>query len=80
MARNPKRTPQSAQGPSVLQSAPIRNPPFRTCKIASSVRTWNCAGPGTASRVGPKLPRDALCVLFRADSESAHESGPRGVR
>eukprot|EP00969_Alexandrium_andersonii_P178854 7906917-Alexandrium_andersonii.AAC.1 len=48
-ARGPKCNPQSAQGPSVLQSASLRNPPCATCNIASRVRTRNCAGPGTAS-------------------------------
>eukprot|EP00969_Alexandrium_andersonii_P074881 3302947-Alexandrium_andersonii.AAC.1 len=29
--------------------------------------------------IGPsKLPRGALCAVSRGDSESAHESGPRG--
>eukprot|EP00969_Alexandrium_andersonii_P306588 13553346-Alexandrium_andersonii.AAC.1 len=47
IARCPTPNPQSAQCSSVLQSAPMRNPPCRQHNIASSVRTWNCAGPGT---------------------------------
>eukprot|EP00969_Alexandrium_andersonii_P266381 11773798-Alexandrium_andersonii.AAC.1 len=31
-----------------------------------------------ASNWHPNLPRGALCAAFRADSESAHKSGPRG--
>eukprot|EP00969_Alexandrium_andersonii_P259163 11459194-Alexandrium_andersonii.AAC.1 len=45
--------PQTAQGLSVLQSASIRSPPCTECKIASGVRTCNCAGPGTASELAP---------------------------
>eukprot|EP00969_Alexandrium_andersonii_P205293 9070811-Alexandrium_andersonii.AAC.1 len=33
-----------------------------------------------ASKLPPKLPQGAFCARVRADSESAHESGPRGVR
>eukprot|EP00969_Alexandrium_andersonii_P225917 9976259-Alexandrium_andersonii.AAC.1 len=32
------------------QSASIRNQPCGTCTIASGIRTWNRADPGTASR------------------------------
>eukprot|EP00969_Alexandrium_andersonii_P099369 4383972-Alexandrium_andersonii.AAC.1 len=49
MARCPRCSPQSAQGPSLLQSASIRNPPCRTCNIASGVRSLNCADPRPAS-------------------------------
>eukprot|EP00969_Alexandrium_andersonii_P085697 3778340-Alexandrium_andersonii.AAC.1 len=35
IARGPKCNPQSARGPSVLQSAPIRNLPCAKCAIAS---------------------------------------------
>eukprot|EP00969_Alexandrium_andersonii_P122722 5424726-Alexandrium_andersonii.AAC.1 len=45
----PKCNPEFAQFPSGLQSASIRNPPCLKCTIAARVRTWNCAGPGTAS-------------------------------
>eukprot|EP00969_Alexandrium_andersonii_P348113 15393092-Alexandrium_andersonii.AAC.1 len=31
-------------------SAPLRNPPCVNCKLASGVRTWNCAGPGMGSK------------------------------
>eukprot|EP00969_Alexandrium_andersonii_P158903 7020794-Alexandrium_andersonii.AAC.1 len=47
IARSPKCSPQSAQRPSALQSASINNPP---CNIASGVRSFNCAGPGMASK------------------------------
>eukprot|EP00969_Alexandrium_andersonii_P142004 6277931-Alexandrium_andersonii.AAC.1 len=43
--------PQSARGPSVLQSASIRNPPFRKCALASGIRNLNCADPGTSCAV-----------------------------
>eukprot|EP00969_Alexandrium_andersonii_P114315 5053640-Alexandrium_andersonii.AAC.1 len=56
-AVSPRCNPQSAQGPSRLQSASIRNRPCMTLSIASGVRTWNCAGPGAASISSPKLPR-----------------------
>eukprot|EP00969_Alexandrium_andersonii_P285204 12608322-Alexandrium_andersonii.AAC.1 len=43
------------------QSASIRNPPCATCKIASSVRTWNCTGPRAASKSDPEAREG--CVL-----------------
>eukprot|EP00969_Alexandrium_andersonii_P082763 3649222-Alexandrium_andersonii.AAC.1 len=55
--------PQSAQGPSVLQSASIRNPPCGQLNIASSARSLNCAGPGTASKLVPEALEG--CVLRR---------------
>eukprot|EP00969_Alexandrium_andersonii_P018070 791119-Alexandrium_andersonii.AAC.1 len=61
MARLPKRNPQSALGPSVLQSTSIRNPPCVNFKIASGARTWNRAGPGKASKLVPEAPEG--CVL-----------------
>eukprot|EP00969_Alexandrium_andersonii_P063435 2793319-Alexandrium_andersonii.AAC.1 len=60
----------------MLQSPEIRNPPCRTCNMASGVRTWTCAVPGAASKLVPKLPRGAFCAVFRAGSESAAESKP----
>eukprot|EP00969_Alexandrium_andersonii_P221587 9786746-Alexandrium_andersonii.AAC.1 len=48
VVRCPKCTPQSAQCPSILQSASIRNPPCRTCRIDRGVRSLHCAGPKTA--------------------------------
>eukprot|EP00969_Alexandrium_andersonii_P307259 13581908-Alexandrium_andersonii.AAC.1 len=56
IARGPKCNPQCAQGPPALQSAPTRNPPFGKRKIASGARTWNCAGPGVASKLVPEAP------------------------
>eukprot|EP00969_Alexandrium_andersonii_P048404 2123326-Alexandrium_andersonii.AAC.1 len=53
--------PQSAQGPSAPQSASIRNPPCGTCKLASSIRSLSCAGPGKASNLVPEAPEG--CVL-----------------
>eukprot|EP00969_Alexandrium_andersonii_P069362 3059303-Alexandrium_andersonii.AAC.1 len=53
IARDATCNPQSPQGSSALRSASIRNPACGTCKIASSVRTWNCAGPRTASNSAP---------------------------
>eukprot|EP00969_Alexandrium_andersonii_P166547 7359657-Alexandrium_andersonii.AAC.1 len=40
---------QSAIRPMLVSAAirPDPHPPCRTCKTASGVRTWNCAGPGT---------------------------------
>eukprot|EP00969_Alexandrium_andersonii_P251041 11095374-Alexandrium_andersonii.AAC.1 len=35
-------------------------------------------GPRNASKSVPELPRGAFCAVVRADSESAHKSGPRG--
>eukprot|EP00969_Alexandrium_andersonii_P363704 15462521-Alexandrium_andersonii.AAC.1 len=58
----------------MLQSASIHNPPCVRCKIASGVRTWNCAGPGAASNLSPEHPRWAFCAASRADYESADES------
>eukprot|EP00969_Alexandrium_andersonii_P210392 9293866-Alexandrium_andersonii.AAC.1 len=43
------------------QSASIRKPPCVACNIASGVRAWNCAGPGTASKLGPEAPEG--CAL-----------------
>eukprot|EP00969_Alexandrium_andersonii_P218780 9663009-Alexandrium_andersonii.AAC.1 len=48
----PKCNPQSAQGPSGLQSALIRNLPLRKRAIDSGIRHLNGAGPRTASRSG----------------------------
>eukprot|EP00969_Alexandrium_andersonii_P024308 1060462-Alexandrium_andersonii.AAC.1 len=62
----------------MLQCASIRNPPCGKCNIASGVRSLNCAGRGAASTWYPKLSRGAFCAAFRADSESADESGDRG--
>eukprot|EP00969_Alexandrium_andersonii_P208350 9202423-Alexandrium_andersonii.AAC.1 len=62
----------------MLQPSSIRIPPWGTCELASSVQTWNCVGPSTASNWSLKLPRGALCAVFRADPGSAHESEPRG--
>eukprot|EP00969_Alexandrium_andersonii_P145583 6439613-Alexandrium_andersonii.AAC.1 len=46
--------------------------------MTSSIRTLNCAGPRVASNWFSKLPRGAFRAVVRADSETAHESGPRG--
>eukprot|EP00969_Alexandrium_andersonii_P135332 5986538-Alexandrium_andersonii.AAC.1 len=35
--------------------------PSDSAIIASSVRTWNCAGPRATSALAPKLQKDALC-------------------
>eukprot|EP00969_Alexandrium_andersonii_P351724 15436073-Alexandrium_andersonii.AAC.1 len=70
-----KCTSQSKQGPPALQSACIRNPPLRACKVASGTRSLKCAGPRTASDWSPKLPRDALCAFSHADLESDDEHG-----
>eukprot|EP00969_Alexandrium_andersonii_P105206 4642213-Alexandrium_andersonii.AAC.1 len=56
-----KRDPQSVQGPPGPQPARIRNPPCGKCKIASGIRSSNCAGPGTASKRVPEAPEG--CVL-----------------
>eukprot|EP00969_Alexandrium_andersonii_P349784 15431835-Alexandrium_andersonii.AAC.1 len=50
----PNCNPQSAEGPPVLQSASIHNPPRVKHKIAAGVRTWTCAVPGTASHLVPE--------------------------
>eukprot|EP00969_Alexandrium_andersonii_P340379 15045182-Alexandrium_andersonii.AAC.1 len=52
----PNVNPRSAQGPSVPQSAPIGNPPCRSCKTASSGRSLNCTDPRTVSNVAPRAP------------------------
>eukprot|EP00969_Alexandrium_andersonii_P277628 12271921-Alexandrium_andersonii.AAC.1 len=57
IARGPKCNPQSAQCSSVLQSTSTRTPPSVKCKIAPSVRTWNCAGPGKGRKTGPRSSR-----------------------
>eukprot|EP00969_Alexandrium_andersonii_P361480 15457658-Alexandrium_andersonii.AAC.1 len=57
-ARCPKCHLQSAQGPSVLQSAPIRHPPCG--KITSGIRSLNCAAPGMASKLVPEAPDGRL--------------------
>eukprot|EP00969_Alexandrium_andersonii_P253349 11197236-Alexandrium_andersonii.AAC.1 len=62
----------------MLVSAPIRlNPQSakRQIKIASRVQIWNCAGPGTASKLAPEAPRGAVCATSRADSESDDDGG-----
>eukprot|EP00969_Alexandrium_andersonii_P280267 12390406-Alexandrium_andersonii.AAC.1 len=46
--------PAPSHGPSALQSASIRNPPFGACEIAAGVRTWNCAGPEITSKAVPE--------------------------
>eukprot|EP00969_Alexandrium_andersonii_P092804 4096121-Alexandrium_andersonii.AAC.1 len=47
---SPQCNRQSAQGPSGLQSAAIHNPPCLKRKIASGVRSLNCASRRTASK------------------------------
>eukprot|EP00969_Alexandrium_andersonii_P060619 2669533-Alexandrium_andersonii.AAC.1 len=54
---------RSAQGPSVLQSASIRHLPCRNSKIASGVRTWNCAGPRAASVSYTHLTLPTICSV-----------------
>eukprot|EP00969_Alexandrium_andersonii_P315083 13919487-Alexandrium_andersonii.AAC.1 len=49
VAKRPECTPQSTQGPSVLQSASIHNPPCVKCEVASRVGNWTCADPGRTS-------------------------------
>eukprot|EP00969_Alexandrium_andersonii_P130416 5766926-Alexandrium_andersonii.AAC.1 len=39
------------------QSASIRNPPCGAYDIASGGQPWNCAGPGTASKLAPEAPK-----------------------
>eukprot|EP00969_Alexandrium_andersonii_P260091 11499985-Alexandrium_andersonii.AAC.1 len=39
-----------------LQCALVRTSNFRTCTIASGIRSLNCADPGTASRLIPDVP------------------------
>eukprot|EP00969_Alexandrium_andersonii_P131737 5825266-Alexandrium_andersonii.AAC.1 len=56
VARCPECNPQSAHGASVLKSASCRNTPCVKLIIASCVRTWNCAGPGTVSELVPEAP------------------------
>eukprot|EP00969_Alexandrium_andersonii_P352378 15437542-Alexandrium_andersonii.AAC.1 len=51
-----KTSPCQLQGSSGLQPASICNPPCIKCKIASGVRTWNCAGRGLASKCVPEAP------------------------
>eukprot|EP00969_Alexandrium_andersonii_P323319 14285435-Alexandrium_andersonii.AAC.1 len=51
---SPQCNPQSAQGPPGLQPASIRNAPCVKCKLASGIRTWNCADPGKASNLVPE--------------------------
>eukprot|EP00969_Alexandrium_andersonii_P096447 4258241-Alexandrium_andersonii.AAC.1 len=51
-----RRSDIHAEANNPPQSA-IRNPPYVTCKIASGIRTWNCAGPGKASKSAPELSR-----------------------
>eukprot|EP00969_Alexandrium_andersonii_P186249 8228044-Alexandrium_andersonii.AAC.1 len=53
-ARHPMCNPQFAQGPSMLQSASIRNPPCVKCNLASSDRSLNCAGAGMTSILAPE--------------------------
>eukprot|EP00969_Alexandrium_andersonii_P340610 15055417-Alexandrium_andersonii.AAC.1 len=56
IARYPKCNPQSAPSPTVLQSASLRNLQCRICKIASGVRSMNCAGPRTTSKLVTRAP------------------------
>eukprot|EP00969_Alexandrium_andersonii_P045294 1988999-Alexandrium_andersonii.AAC.1 len=71
----------------------IRNPPKarRCCNPPQSISRHACNAtspeafePGTSRarerthNWSPKLPRGALCPVFRADSKSARESRPRG--
>eukprot|EP00969_Alexandrium_andersonii_P309172 13662696-Alexandrium_andersonii.AAC.1 len=58
---------------------------MRNMQHRFGVRTWNCAGPGTASKLAPEAPKGCILRQFSrrsricpADPESAHESGPRG--
>eukprot|EP00969_Alexandrium_andersonii_P049646 2178933-Alexandrium_andersonii.AAC.1 len=48
----------------MLQSASIRSPPCVQCKIPSGVRTWDCAGPGTASKSAPEAPEGSALRRF----------------
>eukprot|EP00969_Alexandrium_andersonii_P104707 4619292-Alexandrium_andersonii.AAC.1 len=50
IARHPKCNPPSAQGPSVLQELRLNpQPALSKIQSAASVRSLNCADPGTAS-------------------------------
>eukprot|EP00969_Alexandrium_andersonii_P293077 12953088-Alexandrium_andersonii.AAC.1 len=44
----------------MLKSASTRNHPCETCNIASSARSLNCMGPGTASKVAPEASDGCL--------------------
>eukprot|EP00969_Alexandrium_andersonii_P118182 5227498-Alexandrium_andersonii.AAC.1 len=57
-ARGPQCNPQSAKGPSMLQSASIRTLPCRTCEHASGVRSVNCEGRGAASKSAAGAPKE----------------------
>eukprot|EP00969_Alexandrium_andersonii_P156224 6906925-Alexandrium_andersonii.AAC.1 len=61
----------------MMQSAPIRNPPCVKCKLASGVRTWNCAGPGT-SKLATEAPEG--CVPRRVSRKFRICQRKRGFR
>eukprot|EP00969_Alexandrium_andersonii_P283708 12543569-Alexandrium_andersonii.AAC.1 len=70
-AKSPKCNPQSAQSPSLLQTASFRSPPCRTCcrtcAFGSRDRSVNCAA--------PKRPHYWSRKVRRASPESADASG-----
>eukprot|EP00969_Alexandrium_andersonii_P084058 3708261-Alexandrium_andersonii.AAC.1 len=78
----PTCNPQSAQCSPVLPSASIRNAPSVHRTIAPGVRTWNCAGPGTASNWVPEAPDGvrsaALVVEIPSLPTKAGLEGARG--
>eukprot|EP00969_Alexandrium_andersonii_P123138 5442650-Alexandrium_andersonii.AAC.1 len=71
IARHPKCNPQSAQGPSVLQSDSIRHPACGTCKLRFGRSELEPRGHnnGLKSR-SPKLPSGAFRAIVRASFES----------
>eukprot|EP00969_Alexandrium_andersonii_P354627 15442590-Alexandrium_andersonii.AAC.1 len=42
------------------------------CEIASGVRTWKCAGPGTTQNPPLKLPRGAFCAVSHTESDGGN--------
>eukprot|EP00969_Alexandrium_andersonii_P362023 15458834-Alexandrium_andersonii.AAC.1 len=55
MARCPKRVPQSAQGPSALDSASVRKPPGQKCVIAPGDRSLSCTASSYPHTWSPTL-------------------------
>eukprot|EP00969_Alexandrium_andersonii_P022222 972470-Alexandrium_andersonii.AAC.1 len=62
----------------------IRDRPQSAIRPVDSAKSLQAFEPGTVrakerpQHRPPELPRDALRATSRADSESAHASGPRG--
>eukprot|EP00969_Alexandrium_andersonii_P177816 7862221-Alexandrium_andersonii.AAC.1 len=65
----------------MVQSAPIRNPPCVNRNIASRVRTWNCTGPRTASKLVPQAPEGGvLRHCFERIPNPPTKAGLEGIR